>query len=189
MREVKVDRRVQYTKMVLRESLLELMKEHPINKITITEICRQADINRNTFYTHYNSQLDLLESIEASFHEEIKNAVEHSMNTGVFEGLLYEVCQYIADNGELCKILLSENGSGDFLNRIIYILHDRSIEKWEKETGQKDSSKFEAMYSFISNGGSAIINEWVKNGMQESPKDIAHFIEKAINAIEDAFLH
>ena len=47
------DRRVRYTKTVLKQSLLELMKDRPIGKITVTEICRLADVNRNTFYAHY----------------------------------------------------------------------------------------------------------------------------------------
>jgi AcrR family transcriptional regulator len=188
MTEEKVDRRVKYTKRVLRESLLELMQEHPINKITVTEICRRADINRNTFYMHYNSQFDLLSSIEDSFLEEIKNAVERSLNTGVFDGLVSEICQYIEENGNLCKILFSDHGNGDYLKRIIYIFHDRSIAKWLKEASHIDSNRFEAMYSFISSGSSAIIHEWVKNGMLESPKNIAQFVEKAIFAVEQAFM-
>ena len=34
------DRRVKFTKMVLRESLLELMREKPIGEITVTELCK-----------------------------------------------------------------------------------------------------------------------------------------------------
>lgn len=188
MKGEKVDRRVKYTKRALRESLLELMYERPINKITVTEICRHADINRNTFYMHYNSQFDLLSSIEDSFSEEIKNAVERSLDTGIFEGLVSEICQYIAENGDLCKILISDHGNGDYLKRIIYLFRDQSIDKWKKEASHIDSNQFEAMYSFISSGASAIIHEWLKNGMRESPKDIAQFIEKAIFAVEQAFL-
>jgi predicted transcriptional regulator len=44
-----MDRRVLYTKMFLREALFELMREKPIGKITPTELCRKANINRNIF--------------------------------------------------------------------------------------------------------------------------------------------
>ena len=62
MSEKKIDRRVRYTKMVLRESLLELMKTKPVVKITTTELCKHADINRNTLkispkYISYNLSL------------------------------------------------------------------------------------------------------------------------------------
>ncbi|MFD1904069.1 TetR/AcrR family transcriptional regulator [Paenibacillus rhizoplanae] len=53
-----------YKKMVIKESLLKLLTERSINKVTVTDICREANINRNTFYSHYASQFELLSTIE-----------------------------------------------------------------------------------------------------------------------------
>ena len=75
----KEDRRVAYTKMFLKESLLSLLQEKPIGKITPTELCRRADINRNTFYTHYESPEALLRSIEEELYGRIRHSVEHSI--------------------------------------------------------------------------------------------------------------
>ena len=47
------DRRVKYTKMVLRNALIKLLETKPISRITIKEICEEADINRTTYYAHY----------------------------------------------------------------------------------------------------------------------------------------
>ena len=74
------DRRVRYTKLVLRQSLLELMRDRPINKINVTDICERADINRGTFYAHYADQYDLLAQIENELYEEIKRSIEKSLN-------------------------------------------------------------------------------------------------------------
>ena len=60
----KQDARVRYTKMVVKSSLLELMQTKPVAKITVTEICEKAGINRATFYSHYSDPTDLLHSIE-----------------------------------------------------------------------------------------------------------------------------
>lgn len=49
----KENRRVRYTKMVLRQSLLELLEEKPIEKITVSDLCSRADLNRTTFYLFY----------------------------------------------------------------------------------------------------------------------------------------
>ena len=43
------DRRVKFTKMVLRESLLELMREKPIGEITVTELCKNAAVYIGVF--------------------------------------------------------------------------------------------------------------------------------------------
>ena len=47
------DRRTKYTKSVIRQALFDLLKEKPLNKITVTDICKMADINRSTFYSYY----------------------------------------------------------------------------------------------------------------------------------------
>ena len=93
----KKDRRVMYTKMFLRESLLELMKEKPIDKITPTELCRTANINRNTFYSHYYSPRDVLIEIENDFSAQI---IESLSNLSATEDvsishILREICDII----------------------------------------------------------------------------------------------
>ncbi len=49
MERKKEDRRTQYSKMVIRDTLFELMREKPINKITVKELCERAAGNRSTF--------------------------------------------------------------------------------------------------------------------------------------------
>ena len=49
MVEKKTDRRILKTKRVLRESLLYLLKEQPIQKISVSLLCEKSDINRSTF--------------------------------------------------------------------------------------------------------------------------------------------
>lgn len=59
----KEDRRTQVTKQLLRASLIELMDKKPIEKISITELCNKAGINRGTFYLHYDIPYDILTEI------------------------------------------------------------------------------------------------------------------------------
>ncbi|MCS0542790.1 TetR/AcrR family transcriptional regulator, partial [Aeromonas veronii] len=71
MTSAKLDRRKQYTRMVLKGSLMKLLKEKPIATITVKEICEVADINRSTFYAHYSDQFDLLKKIEEEIIEDM----------------------------------------------------------------------------------------------------------------------
>ena len=59
-----LDARIRYTKMVIQESFAALLKERPINRITVKEICEGAEINRATFYKYYADAYDLLDKIE-----------------------------------------------------------------------------------------------------------------------------
>ena len=42
----KMDARKRYTQMVLKQSFLKLLKEKPVNKITVKEVCALAQLNR-----------------------------------------------------------------------------------------------------------------------------------------------
>ena len=76
---MKESRKTLMTKKVFREVLLELLQSKPLSRITITEICEKADLNRSTFYAHYVEVGDLLHEIENSdsnaFYESLKNAI------------------------------------------------------------------------------------------------------------------
>ena len=69
-----MDRRVKYTKKIIKDTFLELLSKKDIKKITVSEICNIADINRATFYRYYLDVHNLLESIEDEFVCELKNA-------------------------------------------------------------------------------------------------------------------
>ena len=58
------DLRVVKTKGSIRNALFELMSEKELAKITISEICVRAKINRKTFYSHYRAPGDVIEELE-----------------------------------------------------------------------------------------------------------------------------
>jgi AcrR family transcriptional regulator len=188
MGDEKIDRRVKHTKAVLRESLLELMKERPIGKITPTELCRRADINRNTFYVHYSSPRELLTQIENELYDEIRQTVERSLKFDTIPVLLMEICESIAKNGDLCKILFSDHGDKEFLRRIMYIAYDRGTAEWRALSKGMDESRLKELYTFTANGSIAVIQEWVQSGMQKAPQENASFIERISNFGLQAFL-
>jgi len=57
----KMDARKRYTQMVLKQSFLKLLKEKPVNRITVKEVCALAQLNRATFYAHYSDCFALME--------------------------------------------------------------------------------------------------------------------------------
>lgn len=61
---MKNDARARYTKRRIRECFFELLKDTPLNKITVKSICDKAEINRTTFYRYYSDPFDLMEQIE-----------------------------------------------------------------------------------------------------------------------------
>ena len=60
---INLDRRVRKSKAALKEALLTLMQTKDFKKISITDIVRLADLNRGTFYKHFQYKEELLEEI------------------------------------------------------------------------------------------------------------------------------
>lgn len=49
----KADPRTKQTKTQIKKTLLDMMQTSSLGKITVTEVCSKAGINRGTFYLHY----------------------------------------------------------------------------------------------------------------------------------------
>ena len=50
MESEKMNRKRSYSRMVIRQALLDILKTTPLSKVTVTDICKRADVNRTTFY-------------------------------------------------------------------------------------------------------------------------------------------
>ena len=113
----KEDRRVRITKLAIKDSLIELMQQYPITKISVKMICDNADINRSTFYAHYKDQNDLLDKVQQEATLGIKNHIFSTSFTQQADSAtptIIKVLEYCKDNRELFKVILSENGDTTF---------------------------------------------------------------------------
>ena len=57
----KTDRRTLYTKMVIKDALLDLLATNGFEKITVTAACKQAEVSRATFYLHFDDLTAVLD--------------------------------------------------------------------------------------------------------------------------------
>lgn len=71
------NRRILITKQLLCESFISLLKQKPIDKISVTELCQAANVNRGSFYAHYADVYDLLDQIESIVYERLCDAVRN----------------------------------------------------------------------------------------------------------------
>lgn len=57
------DKRIIKTKKSLKNAMIEMLGKKDFEHITITELCRKAEVSRITFYSHYNDKYALLDDI------------------------------------------------------------------------------------------------------------------------------
>jgi len=172
----KEDRRVKFSKIFLKNSLIDLLETKSISKITIKEICETADINRATFYAHYSDQYALLKSIEEDYIENILKDIFQQENSKENTPLLTQsILVYIYENAKMSKILLSDRADLHFQKRIMSIVHDSLLSQL-MHASKQDLDRAQYISSYVITGCIGIIQKWFERGLTESPKEIAELI-------------
>ena len=93
----KMDRRTRYTRQIIRDTLLELMGEKGFSHVTVTEVCKQAELNRGTFYLHYLDLNDVLDDIFMELMSETTCALDHVLCSNK-QCTTYPFCNKIRSN-------------------------------------------------------------------------------------------
>ena len=147
----KIDARVRYTKKVIKDSFLKILKTKPVNKITVKEVCDLAEINRATFYSHYYDCFDLMDRIEDEIIDVFKKSLTHieEFNTSALIGAIYNM---VEQNREACDVLIFRGASPSILNHMISLAKDTSISVWEKQLSKASKDELEMLYMHLSNG-------------------------------------
>lgn len=178
----KIDRRKKYTQMVLKENFTNLLKQKQISKITVKEVCELADINRSTFYAHYDDLYHLLEQIEEEMITEMIHYLsmleEESTQDSV--RIIEKIMDYIAENKDICEALLSENSHSSFEQKVRHVAHQFLTNSWLNVPIENDNI-VEYISSFIISGSIQMIKTWLHNGMDKSPKEIAYLITTLVD--------
>jgi AcrR family transcriptional regulator len=181
MKEMKLSRKTRYTRKVLGDSLVELMKDKPVTKITIKELCESADVNRTTFYAHYKDQYDLLRQIEEETFVRIEDILDkyeskHSKRE-IFE-MTEEIFAFIASNSNSVQTLLIENGDIGFQKKLFHrFMHKERVMKYFSEKSIGREAK-EYWYVYLINGAIGLVQHWLKDNMSIPVPELAKMLIK-----------
>lgn len=166
----KTDRRTLYTRQVIKDALLEAMHKKPFERITVTEICRLAEITRATYYLHYQSLTDVLDdALDDALHiaenetaDETESLLElsHRLASIPADHLqesdsLMPVCQRAASLPKYKVLFLDETISGYVVNRIYQSQKQRFIHSFSQQfhLSEKES---QLLALFIINGSFSV---------------------------------
>ena len=174
------DIRIKKTKTKLKKSLLILLKIKPIETISVTQPCTRAEINRNTFYSHYENPHKLLDDIENELYQELIQTLMKANLTNIdFNSFILSIFNSIYKNQDICSVLFGEYGDTEFIQNAIEVPRLLVIETWKKTLNISD---FEASirYSYFAGGSISVIKEWVNSGYIMRKEVVAEYLEKII---------
>ncbi|MDR0294525.1 MAG: TetR/AcrR family transcriptional regulator [Oscillospiraceae bacterium] len=168
------NQRVRLSKSMLKDALFNLLKDKPIEKITIYEICDAANINRSTFYKHYGSQVDLLRDVYNDFFTDIERHLNDTLSPGT--GGLQKMLSQMDAERDKCRILINSAPQQEFSDQLFNLSAIRTI--MQNQLSDKYSEKHKAyIHLFFCHGGYAIIRKWLNAETPETPREIAELLD------------
>ncbi len=171
------NQRVVITKRMLKEGLMRLLKEKPLDKISITELCREAGINRTTFYRHYEWPRDVLTEMQKDFLAETFDHFQKPMTTHEVEHLF--AC--LADHAELVKAFFRYNSDTDWMQLFTRIYTNFPARQMMKAFQNIDEVQAELLSTYLAGGTYFLARKWIMDDMPISPKEVA---EVALNVLD-----
>lgn len=165
------NRSVRSTRRRLRESFLQMLAEKPIHEISVKELTELADINRGTFYFHYQDIYALLHAIEDEFFVQFDRTLRESkMAADTLESpYLHAVFSFLGENQNFCRIMLGPHGDMQFVERIKQRVDAQCSYFWRILAPDADPQRFGMYNAFIINGCIGLIQEWLsgESGLTE----------------------
>ena len=177
------NRSVRKTKEKLRQALTHLLSQKPLKNITVREIADSVDINRGTFYLYYKDVYDMIEKLELEMMDEFNDIVKLrvSQNSDATpEPILSDVFTFLAENADMCLVLLGPNGDLSFVNKLKELVRERCLYYWTQIYNAKSTRYFDYFYAFFISGCIGLFEEWLNSGMKETPEEMADILDKMI---------
>ena len=172
----------QTTKRAIAASLKRLLEQKPLNKITVTDIAKDCNISRHTFYYHFRDVYDLM---EWTYRTEGERLLEGKRDYNNWRQGMREIFCYIQDNQAMVQNALRA-GSRDYF---LPCLYQRTYELLfavveEKSAGRGISTGHkEFIANFYKHAFAGIVLDWVESGMERDPADIMADLEILIRGV------
>ena len=174
------------------KALLSLLEKKPFEYITISEICKKAEINRSTFYLHYENTSDLLkettiyvlDNFTSYFSVDVESITSQFANCDLEdlkflnEKYLRPYLLFVKENQRVFSAVLSQPtvfDSKSIFQRLFDNIFKPILDRFHYP---RDEQNYVML--FYLNGITAIITEWLKDGCKKSIDDIFEIIHYCV---------
>ncbi len=175
------------TKKKLSESLMQVLKNKPLDKITISDLTSVCGVNRQTFYYHFHDIYDLIDWIYLTKGEE---AIGKNRTYATWQEGLKEIMKLMCRNRDFV-LQTFHSRSRDHLQQILLRSSSRMIKKITVEVsgGNLDPTDEEFIADFYKYAFTGIVLEWIDRGMKEDPAAIVRHMDLLVHGnIRDAVI-
>lgn len=162
----KNNRRKQASVEQIRQAFMHFLQKKELSQITVAEICKEAAINRSTFYAHYTDIYDLADHIFRELESDVSQ-------------LLIPQSGWLQSAQEFLKLLYHIKNNQDLYNFYFKLgYEDRNLIWYDKMDLQAmpDTALIDYHVAFFRSGFNAIIKLWLRGGCRETPEQMCQIL-------------
>lgn len=170
------DLRVVKTKDILYEALLLSLQSKPIDKITITEICSLAKINRGTFYRYFETVQQLFDEYFDIVQQKLKDAYIEPYKKTNFEvkfidPKIVRFFNHILEHKNFYRFALLESSDIQYYKKVFQVLKEILNQTYEKSYADNEV-EYDYAISYQSNAIIGLLIEWIQRNFEETPDQL-----------------
>lgn len=167
------NRRRKESKSKIEHVFIELLETKELGRISVTDICKAAGVNRSTFYANYVDVFDLADAVQKNLEEDVLSLYQEEMSQGRSSYNFLKLFRHIKENPSLYRTYFKLNAGKGFR----FMLYDKN-----SALLRFDMRHLEYHIEFFGNGLNAVIRRWLANDCRESPEEIFDIIREEYTA-------
>lgn len=149
---------------------VELIQTKEINEITVSDICKKANLNRTTFYSNYIDIYDLADSVRDNLLSSVLSLYPEEIKEKKHSYDFLKLFKYIKENQLFFKTYFKLNYDNSFTFLEEISVDDEVLKYYD------NIDNIEYHITFFKNGLNAVIKKWLQNNCKESPEEIRDII-------------
>lgn len=166
MKNSHLDRRSKYSQQMIRLAFFQLLEEKDLPTVTVTDICRIADINRGTFYKYYHDVNDLFHQIEKAFTDNLHQLFQETESQNFdMERFLLNTLYMISDNRDFVHVVQKGNTTSRMVEDIFSVVKPYSLQIIQKTYPEMADCEKEYLLEYRLGGIISMIVKWVDDDM------------------------
>ncbi|MDO5037351.1 MAG: TetR-like C-terminal domain-containing protein [Tissierellia bacterium] len=163
----------QYTKELIKKEFLQMLETAPFKEITIGKLADRCEINRNTFYYHYD---DIYMLVREILQDQLDKVDEEFKATYSWEESLLYAVSFILDNKRAAQNMFKSIDKADvdaYLHQICRVVMRKYVDKECALKGILAQEEDKALIvSFYQAALAGLLEEWMEEGMEASAEAI-----------------
>lgn len=183
-KELVESRRTRYTRAAMQDALMDLLAERPLARISVKELCERADVNRSTFYAHYENIDELLRDVEDDAIAWVRGALDDILSQPDPAGIgqvVERICQYIADNSRHLQVLMSPKADLGFQQQLLGLIYSRpeaaaQLAAASGAGSAADPAEAEMRMRFAVSGAIGLLQHWLATDLRAPAATVARII-------------